>query len=232
MSKTAVILAGGKGTRLKPYTISIPKPLVPVGEKPVMEIILIKLKENGFEKIIIAVNHMAELIQAYFGNGSKWGLKIIYSVEEIPLSTMGPLKLIDNLPDDFLVMNGDVLTDLDINQFFKNHTDNKNILTIAAHKRTEKIDYGVLGTDGNNFLIEFNEKPEYSFLVSMGIYCLNRKTLDYIPSNEFFGFDHLMNSLIKSNEKPLVYEYDGYWLDIGRPSDYETAINDFNILKK
>lgn len=230
MSKTVVILAGGKGTRLKPYTIAIPKPLVPVGEKPILELIIEKLKTSGFYNIIITVNHLADLIRAYFGDGSKWGVNISYSLEERPLSTMGPLKLIENLPENFLVMNGDILTDLDLSEFFEYHKNNTGLFTIAAHRRVEKIDYGVLETDSNFNLKGFQEKPYYSFLVSMGIYAVNRDVVDMIPPNEFFGFDHLMHKLLQEGKNPMVFEFEGKWLDIGRPSDYELAIDYYNNL--
>lgn len=225
MSKRAVILAGGKGTRLRPYTISIPKPLVPLGDKPILEVLILKLKANGFNHITISVNYMAEMIKAYFGNGERLGVKIDYSLETIELSTIGPLTLIQDLPDNFLLINGDVLTDLDFNKFYLNHKENNNIFTIAAHKRLEKIDYGVLKSN-NGVLVGFEEKPTYDFLVSMGVYMLNKKVLNFIPKNKFFGFDHLMLAMISLNMNPNIHEHNGYWLDIGRPSDYEKAILD------
>ena len=227
MTKRAVILAGGKGTRLRPYTITMPKPLVPVGDTPVLEIILKKLKESGFDHVTLAISHMAELMKAFFGDGSKWDMKIDYTIETKPLSTMGPLTLMDDLPDNFLVMNGDVLTDLNFIDFYKHHIVNENSFTIASYKRKEKIDYGVLRKDKDNKLIQFDEKPHYDFLVSMGIYMINRKVLDYIPKDTFFGFDHLMKLMIQKQDFPSIYEFDGYWLDIGRPDDYEQAINQF-----
>lgn len=225
--KQAIILAGGKGTRLKPYTISMPKPLVPVGGKPILENVILNLKKNNFKKIILSVNHMADMIIAYFGNGEKFGVSIEYIIEEKPLSTMGPLKLINNLENNFLVLNGDVLTDLNLNMFFNQHLNGDQIFTISAFKRVEKIDYGVLEIDSNNILEKMEEKPEREFLVSMGIYTVNKKVLDFIPKNKFFGFDHLMEKLIENGEPVKVFCYDGYWLDIGRPSDYEKAIKDF-----
>jgi len=197
MSKRAIILAGGKGTRLKPYTITLPKPLVPVGEMPILEIIIRQLKKSGFDHITLTVSHLAEIIKAFFGDGSKWGIKIDYTYEDKPLSTMGPLTLIPDLPENFLVMNGDILSD---------------------------IDYGVLKKDEQNRLVDFEEKPSYDFLVSMGIYIVNKEVVKCIPDNTFFGFDHLMYELIKKSEFPYLYEYEGYWLDIGRPDDYEIAI--------
>ncbi len=228
MSKRAVILAGGKGTRLKPYTVTMPKPLVPVGETPILEIIIRQLQKNGFNHITITVNHMAEIIKAFFGNGSKWSIKIDYTVEAKPLSTMGPLTLIRDLPENFLVMNGDVLTDLNYSNFYDNHVTNKNNFTIASFRRNEKIDYGVLKSDEGNKLIKFEEKPTHEYLVSMGVYMINRKVIDYIPKDTFFGFDHLMKLLIEKSEFPTIFEYKGYWLDIGRPDDYEKAVNEID----
>lgn len=224
MQKRAIILAGGKGTRLRPYTISLPKPLVPLGEKPILERIIVQLKAHGFTHITITLNHMAEMIKAFFNDGSKWGIKIDYTIEEKPLSTMGPLTLIKDLPENFLVMNGDVLTDLNFGDFFEEHTHNNSIFTIASHRRTEKIDYGLLHHDENNKLIKFEEKPNYDFLVSMGVYMVNRSVMKYIPQDTFFGFDHLMYKLLEVKHPATIYEFDGFWLDIGRPSDYEIAI--------
>ena len=229
MNKRAVILAGGKGTRLKPYTISLPKPLVPIGEMPILEIVIRQLKKFGFDHITITINHYADIIQAFFGDGKKWNLKIDYSLEDKPLSTMGPLTLIHDLPDNFLVMNGDVLTNLDLNEFYNDHINRKNNFTIGAYKRLDKVEYGVLHKNEKSELIQFEEKPINEYLVSMGIYMMNKNNLQYIPNNTFFGFDHLMNVLIERNILPFIYEFDGYWLDIGRPDDYEKAINDNEI---
>lgn len=231
MSKRAIILAGGKGTRLKPYTISLPKPLVPVGEMPILEIIIRQLKQYGFDHVTITVNHLAEIIKAFFGDGTKWGLKIDYTYEDKPLSTMGPLTLVSDLPENFLVMNGDVLTDLNFGAFYDYHVTNGNKFTIGSFSREEKIDYGVLLTNDNDQLIGFAEKPNYNFLVSMGIYMVNSSVVEVIPSNTFFGFDHLMKLLIDQNSFPSVYKFNGYWLDIGRPSDYEKAIESFDLTK-
>lgn len=229
MSKRAIILAGGKGTRLKPYTISLPKPLVPVGDQPIIEIIIKSLIRHGFDHITITINHMADIIKAFCGDGSKWGVKIDYSLENKPLSTMGPLKLIQGLPEDFLVINGDVLTDLNLEQFYNFHTSNSNIFTISAFEREEKVDYGVLETNDAAKLINFKEKPINKYKVSMGVYMVNNKVLDLIPNDTFYGFDHLMLDLIRTSQPATVKVHDGYWLDIGRPDDYEKACNDINI---
>ena len=226
MEKRAVILAGGKGTRLKPYTINMPKPLVPVGEKPIIELIIVKLANSGFNHVTITVNHMADMIKEFCGDGSKWGIEIDYSLETKPLSTMGPLKLIKDLPEDFLVMNGDVLTDLDFAELYKEHIANKSIFTVSAFERDHKVDYGVLESDCNNRLVAFKEKPVLHYHVSMGVYMVNRRCLDVIPQDTFYGFDHLMLDLIKSGTPATVRPFNGYWLDIGRPEDYEQACID------
>ena len=227
MSKRAVILAGGKGTRLKPYTVSLPKPLVPVGEMPILEIIIRQLAKSGFDHITITVNHMADIIRAFCGDGNKWGVTIDYSLEDKPLSTMGPLKLIQDLPENFLVMNGDVLTDLDFGQFYDEHVRSGNIFTVSAFTRDQKVDYGVLEIGDDNKLSDFIEKPTNRYNVSMGVYMASNKVLEYIPENQFYGFDHLMLDLIKDQHPATVKIHSGYWLDIGRPDDYEKACKDF-----
>lgn len=225
MQKVAVILAGGKGTRLRPYTVSMPKPLVPVGDKPILEIIIICLVKQGFKRIIITVNHQADIIMAYFREGSKWGVKIEYSLEDTPLGTMGPLKLLRDLPEEFLVMNGDVLSDMDYSLFLEEHIKSKEIFSVASYRRIQKVDYGVLEGDGN-VLKKFNEKPEFPFVVSMGIYAVSNNIMQYIPDNQYFGFDMLMMELLDKGIKVRTQEYEGYWMDIGRPDDYQQAVDD------
>ena len=230
MSKRAVILAGGKGTRLKPYTIAMPKPLVPIGTTPILEIIIKQLINNGFNHITLSVNHMADFIKAFFGDGSKWNIKIDYSFEEKPLSTMGPLHLIPDLPDNFLVMNGDVLTDIKFGAFLDTHINQGDIFTISSYQRVVKNDYGVLDINDAKELVAFREKPETRFDVSMGVYAVSRNVLDVIPKNIFYGFDSLMLDLIKAKRYPKTILHKGYWLDIGRPEDYERAVNEFENL--
>lgn len=227
MYKRAVILAGGKGRRLRPYTVVLPKPLMPIGEFPVLEVIVKQLTRHGFTHITMAVNHQAEIIKAFFNTGAKWGTRIDYSLEEKPLSTMGPLKLIDDLPEDFLVMNGDVLTDLDYSEFFDYHVNAQNIFTISAHVREQLIDYGVLESDDTGKLRGFREKPRLRYEVSMGVYMMNHRAVDFIPRDTSYGFDHLMLDLIGAGQPATVRRHDGYWLDIGRPDDYAQAIDEF-----
>ena len=230
ISKRAIILAGGKGSRLRPYTVVLPKPLMPIGDYPILELVVRQLIKNNFNHITMCVNHQADLIKTFFGDGNRWGIKIDYSNEFEPLGTMGPLKQISDLPNNFLVMNGDILTNLDFESFHNDHVSDNEIYTISSYKRSQKVDYGVLGCSKDNYLESFEEKPTNDFKVSMGIYMLNKKVLDFIPSG-FYGFDSLMYKLIKSKNKVKVKEFNGYWLDIGRPDDYIKAIEDFESMK-
>ncbi len=230
MGKHAVILAGGNGKRLRPYTLVLPKPLMPNGEYPILEVIIRQLAKQGFTDITLAVNQQAELIIAFFGDGSKWEIAINYSLEDQPLGTMGPLKLIQDLPDNFLVMNGDILTDLANADFYDKHVQSGAIYTISSHLREEMIDYGVLKTEPGK-LTGFKEKPKNTYEVSMGIYMLNKRVLQFIPNNTPYGFDQLMLELLARKEPVAVNTFTGLWLDIGRPDDYIEAIEQFDQLK-
>lgn len=231
MSRRAVILAGGKGTRLRPYTVVLPKPLMPIGEYPILEVVVKQLVRAGFDRITMAVNHQADLIKAFFGDGSKWGIAIDYSLEDRPLGTMGPLPLITDLPDHFLVMNGDILTDLDFAAFHDAHVAAGSLFTISSHSRVQSIDYGVLEIDGHGCLAGFREKPKTRYAVSMGVYMVSRKVVEFIPLDRPYGFDNLMLDLIAAEREVAVRGFDGYWLDIGRPDDYVQAIEEFEAMK-
>ncbi|MGR9073091.1 MAG: sugar phosphate nucleotidyltransferase [Gammaproteobacteria bacterium] len=226
MSKRAIILAGGKGTRLLPYTVVLPKPLMPIGEYPILEIIVKQLAKAGFSHITLAVNHQADIIKSYFNDGSKWGVHIDYSLEDRPLGTMGPLTLIKDLPEHFLVMNGDILTDLDFSGFLEYHIREGRIFTISSFVRMQLIDYGVLETE-NGILLGMNEKPRVDYEVSMGVYVMSKQAIDFIPSDRTYGFDNLMRDLVSAGRKVAVKKYSGYWLDIGRQDDYMQAIEVF-----
>lgn len=230
--KRAVVLAGGLGTRLRPYTVALPKPLMPIGEYPILEVIIRQLRKAGFERITLAVNHQADLFRAFFGDGSKWGVAIDYSLESKPLSTMGPLKLIADLPDNFLVMNGDILSDVPYGQLLDDHISSGSLFTISAAARDQKIDYGVLRIDRSNVLCGFEEKPSIPFLVSMGVYAVSSQVLDAIPLDTTFGFDQLVLGYLNDGKDVKVVPHTGYWLDIGRPDDYERAIDDWPALSK
>ncbi len=227
MFDRAVILAGGQGARLRPYTVVLPKPLMPVCEYPILEIVVRQLARQGFRHVTMAVNHQAELIRAFFGDGGKWGLRIDYSIESQPLSTMGPLRLIRDLPEHFLVMNGDVLTDLDLRAFFDEHVRQSRCFTVAASRRTHEIDYGVLHVGAAAMLTGFEEKPSSTYLVSMGIYAVSRRALGFIPEGARYGFDHLMRDMLAAGQPVHVHEHGGYWRDIGRPDDYLQAVEEF-----
>ena len=219
----AVILAGGQGERLRPYTTILPKPLMPLGERPILEYLIRQLLKFNFNEITISVGYLAPLIEAYFGNGDKFGVNIKYLREDIPLGTVGPIKQLEYLSDHCLVMNGDVLSDIDFSKFRSFHIKNKADLTIATFKRTNKIDFGVLDVDENGFLHAYNEKPNNEYLVSMGIYYIHPDTLDLIPSNTYYDLPTLAMALLKSNRTVACYLHDGTWLDIGRPDDYVFA---------
>jgi len=222
----AIILAGGRGTRLKPYTTSLPKPLMPIGDRPVLELVLLQLKKYGFTDITLAVSHLSELIQAFFGNGFKWGLDLKYSIEDKPLNTVGPLKIMTELPGRFLVMNGDILTDLDLRRVWSSHEDSGALLTVAVTPRDVKTDFGVIEFDSANRVTDFHEKPYCSYHVSMGIYIMDKGILEHIPPDMPFGFDDLVMSLLAKQIPINVFPYDGFWLDIGRPEDYDLANNE------
>jgi len=223
---TAVVLAGGKGSRLMPHTAETPKPLVEIAGRPVVEYLLAGLKKAGVRKVIMAVNHMADQIESRLGDGSRYNIDISYSREPKPLSTVGPLTLIPDLPENFIVANGDILTDLDIASLYRMHLERSAELTVATYEGTEKIDYGVLEIDPDGRVAAFAEKPDYSFIVSMGIYVFNRSVLELAPRNEPYGFDRLMLDMLRLQRDVYAYPYGGFWLDVGRPADYERAQSD------
>jgi NDP-sugar pyrophosphorylase family protein len=222
----AVILAGGKGTRLAPYTVAFPKPLMPIGDLPILEIVVRQLRHHGFTRITMAVGHLAELIHAFFGDGAKFNVSIDYSREEKPLGTAGPLRLIPDLGESFLVMNGDLLTDLDYGDFMRRHLADGNDATIGVHDKKVKIDLGVLERDGDGRIVDYLEKPTLSYEVSMGVYAFSRAVLQYIPDG-YFDFPDLVLELIRRGRQIRGYRFDGLWLDIGRGEDYAQAVDTF-----
>jgi NDP-mannose synthase len=227
----AIILAGGKGRRLMPYTTVLPKPLMPIGDYSILEVILRQLKHAGFSKVTICTGYLHELIHAYLNSNKTLGLDISYTHEDTPLGTIGPLRLIENLDDTFLVMNGDILTDIDYTKLIDSHRKNKAIATVATYQRDVYIDFGVLEKNDESRIIAFREKPSYHFDVSMGIYVFSKKILDYVPENAPFGFDQLMYALTETKAPVFSYPHTGYWLDIGRPDDYARSIEEFEKYK-
>ncbi len=229
----AVILAGGKGVRLRPYTTALPKPLVPIGDQhAILEIVMRQLASAGFKTVTLAIGHLGHIIRAYVGNGSQWGLRVGYAVEDSPLGTMGPLLTMqDRLPEHFLVMNGDILTDLDFAGVLRHHEESGAPLTIATYARQVKIDFGVLTTESGS-ITGFQEKPSIDYNVSMGVYGVSRSTLAAYTPGLPLGFDELVLDLLAAETPPSAYEFNGYWLDIGRPDDYDRANADFPLYRK
>ncbi len=230
MKKTAIILCGGQGARLRPYTITIPKPLMPLGDRSILEVVVEQLKQHGFEKLIFAVNYRSDLIKAYFQSGEKWGISIEYAEETEPLGTIGPLRNIKNLPSKFLVMNGDILTDLNFDFYFNEFDPQTEFALVPVYKKHYKIDFGVLKTDDFGLLKGFEEKPTVDLLVSMGVYFFSSEIVDHIPKSGSFGMDQLMLSTLQKKFKVKCPTHEGAWLDIGRHEDYAYAQDHFRDL--
>ncbi|HEY9696878.1 MAG TPA: sugar phosphate nucleotidyltransferase [Trichocoleus sp.] len=225
----ALVLAGGKGTRLYPYTTVLPKPLMPVGDYPILEILLRQLKCAGVTEVILAVGYLSQLLQAFFQNGERLGLKISYSFEDKPLGTAGPIALaIDQLEQDFLVLNGDLLTTLKFGNLIHYHKEKQAAATIGLYQREVKIDFGVIETDEDQKLVRYIEKPTYHFDVSMGVNVLNKeRILPYLQPGEYLDIPDLMMKLSQDGHAVHCYRESCYWLDIGRVDDYQVAVNMF-----
>lgn len=224
----AVILAGGKGTRLKPFTMAIPKPLLPLGDVPILEVVLRQLSQAGFDRIVMTLGHMAPIFQAQLADGSRFGVQISYVIEDQPLGTAGSLRLIPNLDPDFLVMNGDLLTTLDYKALFEFHQRNRAAGTICLQKRQVRIDYGVVRTSPDGLLSEYEEKPTINYEVSMGINILSSTCLDFVPPTGKHDMPQLMLDMHKAGRRVACFRPDCYWKDIGRFDDYQEASADFD----
>lgn len=219
----AVLLAGGKGTRLAPFTISLPKPLMPVGNRPILEILIRQLKDAGVKKVIICVGYLESLIRSYFGDGKKFGVEIVYSSEDEPLGTAGPMKLIaEHLTDTFFFMNGDLFTDINLDEMVNFHKQNKATATIGLTRKMVNIDFGVIKINEKKEFTEWKEKPTLEYLVSMGIYVFEPSVVKHLPDG-FYNVPDLIVKLHEVNEKVIGYQYNGNWLDIGRLEDYQRA---------
>lgn len=252
----AIVLAGGKGARLAPYTKILPKPLMPIDDMPILEVLLRQMKSSGVEDVVLTVGHLSELLKAFFQDGHQWGLHIEYSYEETPLGTAGPIALVNDLNDTFLVTNGDVLTTLDLRELIQFHKSQNAIATIASHRRQVHIDLGVIQRDGGCLangdiarmdacvyrdkcqfwqggcaVTGYNEKPNIDYVVSMGIYVFEPRVLEYIAKNVYLDFPNLVLKLIAAGEKVVSFPFDGYWKDLGRPDDYEQAAEDFSKMR-
>ena len=226
----AVLLAGGKGSRLRPYTALIPKPLMPIGDHTVVEILLRQLARAGVTDVIMCVGHQAALIEAVVGEGGRYGLRIAYRREDEPLGTVAPLRAFaGELPERFLVMNGDILCDLDFAALHRAGEASGAPLTVAVCERASKIDLGVLDLDAEGRVVGFREKPSFTFWVSMGAYVMSLDVLQFIPEGRPFGFDDLMHALLDAGAAVGTFHFRGHWLDIGRSDDFADAQAEFEL---
>jgi len=230
----ALILAGGRGRRLEPYTTHIPKPLMPIGDIPILEILVRQLSQNGVSSIIMAVGYLHHMIESYFKNGEQFDIDIRYSLEENPLGTAGPINLVLNhLEDDFLILNGDILTDLNFSELFDAHIKHDADVTIATYKRTVDIDFGVIESNANSELEDYKEKPSFNFLVSMGVNVLKKSSiLPFVEREGYLDLPDLILKLKESKKKVFCAQQTCEWLDIGRPVDYNIAIDLFKKRKE
>lgn len=227
-----VILAGGQGSRLRPYTTVLPKPLLPLGDVPILEIIIRQLKFYGLTRIVVSTGYLAQLIEAYCGNGKQWGVDIRYVHEHKPLGTAGALKLVTHLEDNFLVINGDTLTDMDFAAFLKWHARRKAMASIVIKERKIKNDFGVIDFDGHDNLLAYHEKPQQQCFVSIGVNALNIKAKQLIKPAELIGMPDLMLRIKEKKHPVLCYQMHDTWLDLGRLEDLETAQDLFTHQKK
>lgn len=226
-----VLLAGGKGLRLRPYTTVLPKPLLPLGDKPILEHLLNHLRRHNFEKVYLCVGYLSSLIRAYFGDGKNWGIEIEYVEEEKPLGTAGSLSLLPEMKEPFLVLNGDLVTDLDFEDIVKYHIANKSLLTIGVHKLNYKLPLGFLEVDDKNKIVDYIEKPVRTYNMSMGIYVCDPAVLKYVKKNEYLDFPDLTRLVIKDKGAVSPYFNEALWLDVGRPEEYEKAAELFEKKK-
>jgi NDP-sugar pyrophosphorylase family protein len=232
--KRAVILAGGEGTRLRPYTTVLPKPLMPIGDRPVLDIVVRQLKAHGFQRITLATGYLAELIEAFFRDGEAYGIPIDYYREREPLGTVGALALIEGLAEEHvLVMNGDVLTDIDYGALLERHRASDAAATIATKERNVQVSLGVLrfGEEDPTRLTGYDEKPRIDYTASMGVYCFAPRALAHITPGERLEFPDLILRLIAAGETVRAWPSEDYWLDIGRHDDYEQALEEFEQVR-
>jgi NDP-sugar pyrophosphorylase family protein len=227
----AVVMAGGKGTRLVPYTQILPKPLIPIGDMPILEVLLNQMRRADILEVTLTVGHLGKLLESYFGDGSRFGLRIDYSHEAIPLGTAGPLSLVKGLDETFMVTNGDILTTLNFKVMIAYHKQQGAAASIAMHKRQVMIDFGVITSDSQDIITGYSEKPSIDYQVSMGIYLFQPSVLKYIPYNQHLDFPDLVLKLIAAGEKVVGFPFSGYWQDLGRADDYAEATSEFERMR-
>jgi NDP-sugar pyrophosphorylase family protein len=229
----AIILAGGKGTRLAPYTTVFPKPLMPVDGMPILEVIVRQLARFRIKEMVFTVSQQSEpLLSAYFGDGRRYGVTIRYSKEEKPLGTAGPLTIIPNLPETFIVMNGDILTNLNYQKLVRYHREHQGIVTIAMSQKKVQLELGVMEYNRGHQLTRYIEKPTFFYSVSMGIYVFEKRVLNWIPTKKYLDFPDLIQKLIDEKQKVVCYSSKDFWLDIGSHQDYEEAQKKFQEMRK
>jgi NDP-mannose synthase len=223
----AVILAGGLGTRLKPFTEVIPKPLLPIGEKAVLEIQIEHLKQHAFDEIFLATNYKSNYIENFFGDGSRYGVKLIISREETPLGTVGPLTLLKSeLTEPFVVMNGDILSNINFTDFYNSAIKKETLLSISVKKIIMPFAFGNIYFE-DDLVIGIEEKPDIITYALAGIYVMKPNIFEIIPDNQFYGMDTLIKQMLTEKLPISKYELKDYWLDIGRINDYESAQKEF-----
>jgi NDP-mannose synthase len=228
------VLAGGVGTRLAPYTTVLPKPLMPIGDRPVLDIVMRQLRRAGVEHVTIATGHLAELVEAFIGDGARYGLRVDYFREREPLGTVGALALIDGLDGECLVINGDVLTDMDLGALLERHRESGAAATVAVTRRLVKIALGVMWFEDAGDatrVTAFEEKPEHEYVASMGVYCFGGRALRHIEPGERLDFPDLVQRLLAAGELVRGEHSTDYWLDIGQHDDYERALEDFERMR-
>ena len=221
----AIILAGGLGTRLRPFTEVIPKPLLPIGEKSVLEIQINWLKKYNFRDIYIATNYKADYIESFLGDGARYNVNLKFSKEKRPLGTCGPVSLLkDELNEPFVLMNGDILTTLDFGKLYEFALANQSLLTVATKQIVTPFNFGNVKSNGD-YIIEVDEKPNFHLEILAGIYVLRPEIMAIIPEDTYFGMDTLIKTMLENNQKVARYLIKEYWIDIGRIDDYEEAQN-------
>ncbi len=226
----AVIMVGGKGTRLAPFTRVLPKPLIPLGDYPILEINICQLRAAGFTDITLTLGYLPHLFKTYFGNGERLGVKISYSYEEQPLGTAGPLTLIEGLDEPFLLMNGDLLTDLNFADLYHYHRERNATVTMALYPKEVNIDFGVIEVDAESRILGSREKPRFTYLINMGIYVVSPQAVKLIPHNQFYSFMDLVEDLRARGDPVYGYQFAGDWMDLGRVDDFEAASEKYDYL--